>query len=81
MTAEADTVRQARKFAEWALMERLPEAQREGGFGRGKRLEALKARIAKIRAGNGDHLPEVRAVVLALDNADKLKEWARAGGD
>jgi hypothetical protein len=78
--AEVDTnLRQARKFAEWALMERLPAAQRETDFGSAKRLETLKSRIAKVRAGNGDDLPEVRAVMLALANADKLKEWQRSG--
>jgi hypothetical protein len=62
----------ARKFAEWALMERLPQAQRESGYGSAKRLETLKARIAKIRAGNGDDLPEVRTAVLALEGAAKI---------
>ena len=64
MTNDREAI--ARKIAEEVLMSRLVEAYKQSGFGKGRRLEVLKERIARIRAGNGDTLPEVQSAMLAL---------------
>ena len=49
----------ARRFAEQALMARLPRASAE-------RRAQLRQRIARVRAGTFDHAPEVQAALLAV---------------
>lgn len=56
-----ETLRQARLFAEYALLELLPRVRIE-------KREALRRRIAAVRAGQADHLPEVVAARLALES-------------
>lgn len=57
---------EARKYASWALEERLLPAKQKQERGAGKTLDTLKARIARVRCGEGDTYPEVRAAYLAL---------------
>lgn len=61
------TTKNARKYAEWALMERLTTAKKDAERGKGDKLRVLQQRIARIRSGEGDTLPEVRAAFLAIE--------------
>lgn len=53
----------ARRAAIDVLMSRLPRAEWSA-------REKLRSRIALIRSGNGDELPEVQAVILALEESE-----------
>ncbi|MAK71939.1 MAG: hypothetical protein CMF19_07825 [Idiomarinaceae bacterium] len=58
----------ARKCAEQVLMERMTPLI---GKDYKSQIPKLKQRIAAIRAGEGDNLPEVKSALLALEETRK----------
>jgi hypothetical protein len=68
----ADALTWARRYATYALQERLKVGNPKN--------DQIRARIAGIRAGNLDNAPEVRSVLLCItENASAIE--TRQGGD
>lgn len=58
--SESEMISAARRYAEWALLDRLTLS------GEPAKNALLKARIAGIRAGTHDTAPEVQSALYAI---------------